>query len=40
VLSLELFNPAYYKQDPLEVARRGLGKMREACGMAPRTDGR
>ena len=38
VLSLELFNAAYYKQDPLEVARRGLSRMREACGLAPRTD--
>lgn len=34
VLSLELFNAAYYKLDALEVARRGLAKMRAACGMA------
>jgi 2-keto-myo-inositol isomerase len=29
VLSLELFNPDYWKQDPLVVARTGLGKMQE-----------
>lgn len=29
VLSLELFNPNYYKQDPLEVAKTGLKKMRD-----------
>jgi sugar phosphate isomerase/epimerase len=28
VLSLELFNPEYYKQDPLWVARTGLEKMK------------
>lgn len=28
VLSLELFNPTYWKKDPLEVARLGLAKMR------------
>ena len=28
VLSLELFNPEYWKQDPLVVAKTGLGKMR------------
>ena len=28
VLSLELFNPEYYKQDPLSVARTGLEKLR------------
>jgi sugar phosphate isomerase/epimerase len=28
VLSLELFNPAYWKGEPLETARRGLEKMR------------
>lgn len=28
VLSLELFNRAYWKQDPLTVARTGLEKMR------------
>jgi len=30
VLSLELFNPTYYKQDPLEVAKTGLSKMKAA----------
>ncbi len=30
VLSLELFNPSYWKQDPLEVAQTGLRKMKEA----------
>lgn len=29
-LSLELFNPNYWKQDPLNVARTGLLKMRES----------
>jgi 2-keto-myo-inositol isomerase len=29
-LSLELFNPGYWKQDPLQVARAGLEKMRES----------
>ena len=37
VLSLELFNPEYYKQDALEVARKGLQKMKtvaqEAVGL-------
>jgi len=28
VLSLELFNPAYWKQDPLQVAKTGLSKMK------------
>ena len=28
VLSLELFNPEYYKRDALEVARTGLEKMK------------
>jgi sugar phosphate isomerase/epimerase len=37
VLSLELFNATYYQQDALEVARRGLAKMRAACGMEPNT---
>jgi len=32
VLSLELFNRDYWKQDPLEVARTGLAKMRESVG--------
>ncbi len=38
-LSLELFNREYYKQDPLEVARRGLDKMKavvQASLEAPR----
>jgi sugar phosphate isomerase/epimerase len=30
VLSLELFNPTYWKQDPLEVAKTGLAKMKAA----------
>jgi 2-keto-myo-inositol isomerase len=30
VLSLELFNPEYYKQDPLVVAKTGLEKMKAA----------
>lgn len=30
VLSLELFNPNYWKQDPLEVAKTGLAKMKAA----------
>jgi 2-keto-myo-inositol isomerase len=29
VLSLELFNPEYYKQDPLWVAKTGLDKMKD-----------
>jgi 2-keto-myo-inositol isomerase len=32
VLSLELFNKRYWEQDPLEVARAGLEKMRHAAG--------
>lgn len=31
VLSLELFNPNYWQQDPLEVAKTGLLKMKEAA---------
>jgi 2-keto-myo-inositol isomerase len=31
-LSLELFNPEYWKRDPLEVAREGLEKMRRSIG--------
>ena len=27
VISLELFNPSYWEQDPVEVARIGLEKM-------------
>jgi 2-keto-myo-inositol isomerase len=33
-LSLELFNPNYWKQDPLTVAQTGLRKMREAVEKA------
>ena len=33
-LSLELFNPTYWKQDPLTVARTGLAKMRAAVAKA------
>lgn len=33
-LSLELFNPTYWKQDPLLVARTGLAKMKEAVAKA------
>lgn len=33
-LSLELFNPEYWKQDALEVARTGLAKMKEAVAKA------
>lgn len=33
-LSLELFNPNYWQQDALEVARRGLDKMRQAVAAA------
>ncbi len=33
-LSLELFNPRYFKQDPLEVARIGLEKMKAAVTKA------
>ena len=34
VLSLELFNPTYWKQDPLTVARTGLAKMKAAVNKA------
>jgi 2-keto-myo-inositol isomerase len=34
VLSLELFNPEYWKQDPLEVAKIGLRKMKAAVNKA------
>ena len=34
VLSLELFNPNYWKQDALEVAKIGLAKMKEAVAKA------
>jgi 2-keto-myo-inositol isomerase len=33
-LSLELFNPSYWKQDPLNVARTGLEKMKAAVANA------
>ena len=32
VLSLELFNPNYWKQDPLDVAKTGLEKMKTTVG--------
>ena len=34
VLSLELFNPTYWKQDPLTVAKAGLAKMKTAVNKA------
>ncbi len=34
VLSLELFNPAYWKATPLETARTGLAKMKQAVEAA------
>jgi sugar phosphate isomerase/epimerase len=34
VLSLELFNPTYWKQDPLKVAKIGLDKMKTAVSKA------
>jgi 2-keto-myo-inositol isomerase len=34
VLSLELFNKKYWAQDPLEVARTGLSKMKDAVAKA------
>jgi 2-keto-myo-inositol isomerase len=34
VLSLELFNPNYWKQDPLDVAKIGLAKMKTAVNKA------
>lgn len=33
-LSLELFNPRYFKEDPLAVARAGLAKMKSAVAKA------
>ncbi|MCH2180930.1 MAG: sugar phosphate isomerase/epimerase [Mariniblastus sp.] len=33
VLSLELFNPNYWKQDPREVARTGLQKMKQVASL-------
>ena len=34
VLSLELFNPSYWKQDPLTVAKIGIAKMKAAVNKA------
>lgn len=34
ILSLELFNPEYWKRDPLEVAKTGLTKMKDAVKLA------
>ncbi|MFC1634565.1 sugar phosphate isomerase/epimerase family protein [Planctomycetota bacterium] len=34
VLSLELFSPVYWKQNPLTVAKTGLAKMKNAVGKA------
>jgi len=34
VLSLELFNPDLWKQDPMAVAKTGLSKMKDAVGKA------
>lgn len=34
VLSLEVFNPAYWKGDPLETARQGLAKMKQSAAAA------
>jgi len=34
VLSLELFSPIYWKQDPLQVAKTGLAKMKAAVNKA------
>lgn len=34
MLSLELFNPEYYKQDPFEVAKTGLAKMKAVVAAA------
>lgn len=31
-LSLELFNRGYWKQDPLEVAKTGLAKLKTVAG--------
>jgi 2-keto-myo-inositol isomerase len=33
-LSLELFNPTYWKQDPLDVAKTGLAKMKDSVSKA------
>jgi sugar phosphate isomerase/epimerase len=34
VLSLEVFNPSYWKGDPLETAKTGLAKMKQAAAFA------
>ena len=34
ILSLELFNPTYWNQDPLTVAKTGLAKMKDAVNKA------
>jgi sugar phosphate isomerase/epimerase len=34
VLSLELFNPKYWAEDPLEVAKTGLAKMKAVVAKA------
>ncbi len=34
ILSLELFNPTYWNQDPLAVAKTGLAKMKDAVNKA------
>jgi sugar phosphate isomerase/epimerase len=34
VFSLELFNPVYWKQNALEVAKTGLAKMKEQVAIA------
>lgn len=38
ILSLELFNPDYYKQDALDVAKAGLAKMKSAVRKAVGAD--
>jgi sugar phosphate isomerase/epimerase len=35
VLSLELFNRTYWKEDPLHVAKTGLSKMKSLVGLLP-----
>ena len=35
VLSLELFNRTYWTQDPLEVAKTGLAKMKRVVAAVP-----
>jgi 2-keto-myo-inositol isomerase len=34
MLSVELFNPEYFKQDPLEVAKLGMAKLKAAVEKA------